>query len=147
MKNPPTSSQSVAPGRSRRIRTARFKPAPQQPRAPEPQRLSTAEPPAVVPEATSPESYNDFTGDLEGYWWETQIICVPFVASKSPRAFLRFLNDIESRGKPIFFPTVISARLDKLLRMRGYVDGVIPWDEQFKAPVFGLLRMPEASDA
>ncbi|GAI22754.1 unnamed protein product, partial [marine sediment metagenome] len=54
------------------------------------------------------------------------LVCVPFVESQKEGAgnFSRFLKDIESKGKMVFFPTIISARLDAILRKRGYIEAV-----------------------
>ena len=74
-----------------------------------------------------PDKYLDMPQGLEGYWWETEhLICVAFVASRNEGAgnFSRFLNDIEAKGKVVFFPTIISARLDAILRARGYVEAI-----------------------
>ncbi|GAI70410.1 unnamed protein product [marine sediment metagenome] len=74
-----------------------------------------------------PDKYLDMPQGLEGYWWETEhLICVPFVESRNEGAgnFSRFLEDIESKGKMVFFPTIVSARLDAILRKRGYTEAV-----------------------
>ena len=75
------------------------------------------------------------------YWWESDMICVPFVASKTPRAFLRWLHELESKGKPVFFPTVINARLAKLLALRGYVPALW-YIEELKEDALCLVRFP-----
>lgn len=80
-----------------------------------------------VPDAY-PEKYLDMPSGLSGYWWETEHqICVPvvFARSEGDGSFSSFLRDIESRGKLIFFPTIISARLDAILRSRGYRDAFV----------------------
>lgn len=74
-----------------------------------------------------PDKYEEMPEGLEGYWWETEhLICVPWVASRNEGAgtFSRFLKDIEAKGKVVFFPTIINARLDAILRARGYVEAV-----------------------
>ena len=74
-----------------------------------------------------PDKYLDMPKGLEGYWWETEhLVCVPFVESRNEGAgnFSRFLKDIEAKGKMVFFPTIISARLDAILRARGYVEAI-----------------------
>ena len=63
---------------------------------------------------------------LGGYWWETERqVCVPLITSASPKKFMEFLAAQEAKGKAVVFPTVISLRLDRLLRHRGYVDSVV----------------------
>lgn len=77
-----------------------------------------------VPDA-HPDKYLDMPEGLSGYWWETDDqICVPFVANnrKGDGTFSKWLTDLETKGKLIFFPTIISARLDAILRNRGYKD-------------------------
>ena len=79
----------------------------------------------------------------DSYWWRGEhIICVPFVAGP-PRPFLRFLKQIEAEGKIVFFPCVVNARLDRLLRLRGYVDAITAEpDPQFKQHIEGLAKLP-----
>lgn len=101
-----------------------------------------SEAPMLVPLDEPAGGYRTAEG-LSGdtYWWEGEhIVCVPFVAGP-PRPFLRFLCEIEARGKPVFFPCVVNARLDRLLRLRGYVDACtdLP-DPVFGEHVFGLAR-------
>lgn len=68
-----------------------------------------------------PDKYLDMPDGLEGYWWETDNqICVPLVIAKKAGAFSKFLKEIERKGKIVFFPTIISAKLDAILRARGY---------------------------
>ena len=70
--------------------------------------------------------FEGMTPPLEGYWWETsRQVCIPWVMSRTPRAFLTFLRAQEAKGKAVVFPTVINARLDKLLRLRGYQECVV----------------------
>ena len=70
--------------------------------------------------------YNEMPEGLAGYWWETdRQICIPDIRSFNPHRLLRFLGDCEAKGKAVVFPTVINARLDRLLRLRGYVDSVV----------------------
>ena len=74
-----------------------------------------------------PDKYLDMPEGLQGYWWETEhLVCVPFVASKQEGSgiFSKWLDELETKGKWIFFPTIISARLDAILRKRGYVEAV-----------------------
>ena len=77
-----------------------------------------------VPDA-HPDKYLNMPDGLEGYWWETESqICVPFVASKNEGdgTFSKWLSELEAKNKLIFFPTIISARFDAILRKRGYQD-------------------------
>lgn len=92
----------------------------------------------------TPIEYLNMPAGLQGYWWETDnMICVPVVIAdrKGDGAFSQFLKDIEAKGKSIFFPTVISGYLDKLLRARGYQDGFVV-DEQMGV-VDGLVKPKE----
>lgn len=69
----------------------------------------------------SPFIPNWFSGGLDGYWWETERqVCISWIASENPHAFLRFLREQEAKGKAVVFPTVINARLERLLQHRGY---------------------------
>ena len=80
-----------------------------------------------VPDA-HPDKYLDMPQGLEGYWWETDNqICVPFVENRNEGdgTFSKWLTELESKGKLIFFPTIISARLDAILRKRGYQDAFV----------------------
>jgi len=80
-----------------------------------------------VPDA-HPDKYLDMPEGLEGYWWETDNqICIPLVASKNEGdgTFSNWLNELEGKGKLIFFPTIVSARLDHILRKRGYKDAFV----------------------
>ena len=79
-----------------------------------------------VPEE-HPNKYSDMPEGLNGYWWETEhLICIPFVASQNEGSgvFSKWLNELEAKGKAVFFPTIINARLDQLLRSRGFVDAL-----------------------
>lgn len=65
-----------------------------------------------------PSQYKDMPDGLNGYWGETDnLICVQVV----------------------FFPTVIHARLDKLLRLRGYQDAVV--EAELMDAVIGLAKV------
>ena len=76
---------------------------------------------------------------LEGYWWETDnLICIPFVEAREKGAFSQFLKMIEAKGKVIFFPTIVSAKLDVILRAKGYVDAGTP--DKYFGFVDGLAR-------
>ena len=80
-----------------------------------------------IPDAY-PDKYLDMPEGLEGYWWETDNqICVPVVIAKNKGdgSFSKFLGDIENKGKLIFFPTIVSAKLDAILRKRGYRDAFV----------------------
>lgn len=82
-----------------------------------------------------PDKYLDMPEGLVGYWWETDNqICVPLVIAKSESdgSFSKFLKDIEAKGKLVFFPTIVNAKLDAILRKRGYQDAAAP-DEIFGA--------------
>lgn len=79
-----------------------------------------------------PDRFLDMPGGLSGYWWETEhLVCVPFVTSKieGSGAFSRFLGELEVKGKIVFFSSIISAKLDTILRKRGYVDAVSKMSE------------------
>jgi hypothetical protein len=76
----------------------------------------------------SPTHYKKMPKDLEGYWWETDTqICVPVVSNKHEGngAFSDWLKRLERKHKLIFFPTIVSARLDAILRKKGYIDGFV----------------------
>ena len=78
----------------------------------------------VVPEE-DPDKYNDMPEGLSGYWWETShLICIPVVISEveGSGVFSKWLDELGSKGKVVFFPTIISAKLNAILRSRGYVD-------------------------
>ena len=80
-----------------------------------------------VPDA-HPDKYLEMPNGLSGYWWEVDNqICVPFVASKNEGdgTFTKWLDELEVKKKLIFFPTIISARLDYILRKRGYEDAFV----------------------
>jgi len=75
-----------------------------------------------VPDA-SPDKYLAMPYGLDGYWWETDTqIRIPLVENKNEGdgTFSRWLTELEGKGKLIFFPTIVSARLDTILRKRGY---------------------------
>lgn len=97
----------------------------------------------VIPDEF-PDKYLDMPDGLDGYWWETEnLICVPFVAAQNEGngSFSRFLKEIEAKGKWIFFPTIISARLNYILRARGCKDAVTPKpDATFGEHIFGLAK-------
>ena len=89
-----------------------------------------------------PNKFLDMPEGLEGYWWETEhVVCVPFVESRNEGAgnFSRFLKDIEAKGKIVFFPTIVSARLNAVLRGRGYEDSGI-MDKEMGCFVDGLAK-------
>mgnify|MGYP001576036037 CR=1 FL=1 len=69
--------------------------------------------------------YRKMPAGLYGYWWETERgICVPLIASyhQGDGTFSTFLNTLRQKRKTIFFPTVVSARLDAILRAKGFID-------------------------
>lgn len=101
---------------------------------------------AYVPEHSPPAGYQEPPKPLSGYWWETELVCVPVIFSSSPSAFVRWLRHLEAKGKPVFFPTVINARLDALLRKRGYVEA-LTWSEDFGEWCSGLLKAPASGGA
>lgn len=71
------------------------------------------------------EAFKTMPEGLDGYWWETETeVCVPVIFSSKPRAFLSFLGEIMGKGKYVFFPTVVSARLGALLKAKGFVAGL-----------------------
>jgi len=79
-----------------------------------------------------PDRFLDMPEGLDGYWWETEhLVCIPFVASgkEGSGIFSNWLNELEAKGKVVFFPTIISARLDAILRARGYVDALSKMSE------------------
>lgn len=89
----------------------------------------------------SPDKYLDMPEGLSGYWWETEhLVCVAFVASKNEGegTFGKFLKTLEAKGKVVFFPTIVSARLDTILRTRGYVDSGTP--DKYFGFVDGLAK-------
>lgn len=88
-----------------------------------------------------PEKFLEMPEGLEGYWWETEKqICVPLVIARNEGdgTFTKWLIELEGKHKLIFFPTIVSARLDRILRERGYVNAFAP-DEYF-GEVDGLAK-------
>lgn len=86
----------------------------------------------IMPEE-HPDKFLDMPEGLDGYWWETgHLICIPVIFSDNEGAgvFSKWLSKLEAKGKVIFFPTIISARLDAILRKRGYVEAGVK-DEHF----------------
>ena len=80
-----------------------------------------------------PDKFLEMPEGLDGYWWETTSqICIPFVANlnEGNGNFGKWLISLEKKGKLIFFPTIISARLEAMLRKHGYRDAVVN-DENF----------------
>lgn len=74
-----------------------------------------------------PKKYFDTPEGLWGYWWETEhLICIPVVESENEGSgtFSKWLKELEKKGKVVFFPTIVSARLESILRARGYVDAL-----------------------
>ena len=85
--------------------------------------------------------YLPMSEGLDGYWWETdKVICVPLVIAKRPGAFSEFLKVIEAKNKTVFFPCIVSARLDAILRARGYEDAFV-LDKEMNDVVDGLARI------
>tara|TARA_Y100000310_G_scaffold204700_1_gene204929 strand:- start:3136 stop:3642 length:507 start_codon:yes stop_codon:yes gene_type:complete len=95
--------------------------------------------------SVSPEKYIGMPEGLDGYWWETETqICVADIHSHDPQSFIRFLNVIERKGKPVFFPTLVNARLDRLLRLRGYQDAFVRGKIFGNPEIFdGLAKLPQ----
>jgi len=77
---------------------------------------------------------------LDGYWWETEhMVCVPLVQARQRGVFLPWLMALERKGKPVFFPSVINARLQRLLALRGYVGARVETDMGW---VSGFAKLP-----
>ena len=94
----------------------------------------------VIPDE-HPDKFLDMPEGLDGYWWETEhLVCVPSVASKREGSgiFSNWLNELEAKGKTVLFPTIISARLDAILRSRGYVDAGV--NDEYLGFVDGLAK-------
>ena len=75
-----------------------------------------------------PSKYNKMPKGLTGYWWETDnLICVPLVESQNEGdgKFTEWIKNLEDKHKMIFFPTIVSGRLDFILRKRGYQDAFV----------------------
>jgi len=92
--------------------------------------------------------FQDCPSPLDGYWWENdEMVCLPLVASKGhPRALLAFLSSLEDKGKKVFVPSVINARLAKLLELRGYTySQTAVFDEQMQDWVDGYTKVPSMS--
>jgi len=86
--------------------------------------------PLIVPKA-EPEKNLPMPDGLQGYWWETnEVICVPVVITQKAGTFSLFLKNILSKGKIVFFPTVVSARLDAILRAKGFVDAITEMNDE-----------------
>jgi len=70
-----------------------------------------------------PDHFDNMPDGLEGYWWETEhLICVPLVIAKNEGdgSFSKFLRQIEAKDKLVFFCTIVSGKLDAILRAKGY---------------------------
>lgn len=79
----------------------------------------------------SPDKYKNMPPGLSGYWWETEhLICVPLVEAKQEGdgTFTKWLTVLDKKHKTIFFPTIVSGRLDFILRKHGYQDAYIPFE-------------------
>ena len=88
------------------------------------------------------DKYLDMPPGLDGYWWETDdFICVPVVIAKRKGAFSLFLKELSAKNKTIFFPTIISAKLDALLRAKGFQDAYIK--DEMMGIVDGLALVRE----
>jgi len=91
-----------------------------------------------------PDKFNKMPIGLFGYWWETEHqICIPVVenAVEGDGTFSKWLTSLESKGKMIFFPTVISARLDAILRKRGYKEAYVM--DKDMGGIDGLAKEPK----
>mgnify|MGYP001607416767 CR=1 FL=1 len=76
----------------------------------------------------NPDKFLGMPEGLKGYWWETEKqICVPLVISKNEGngTFTKWLDLLETKGKTIFFPSIVSKRLEGILRRRGYIDAFV----------------------
>jgi hypothetical protein len=95
----------------------------------------------VIPEQ-HPDKFIDMPPGLNGFWWESKdVICIPDVASLSEGSgnFSRWLRYIELKHKIVFFPTVVSARLEAILRGKGYTEAITEGlDSVFGEVVEGL---------
>ncbi len=106
----------------------------------------------------SPTVFLDAPEGLSGYWWETQhLICIPFIASMNPGdgTFASWIEQLQTKGKMIFFPTIISARLDRILRDHEFnnafvinkdnefIDGLAYLPKGINEPVKGMKQDPE----
>jgi hypothetical protein len=91
-----------------------------------------------------PDKYLSMPRGLDGYWWETEgVICIPDIRAQheGDGTFTKWIKSLESRGKIIFFPTVVSARLDFILRKHGYEDAITDFvDEVFGCRIEGLAK-------
>ena len=88
-----------------------------------------------------PDKFLDMPEGLGGYWWETDnLVCIPFVEARKEGAFSAFLKELNGKGKIIFFPTLISAKLDSILRSKGYVEAGVM--DKMMGFVDGLAYFP-----
>lgn len=90
----------------------------------------------VVVPREHPTKYKKMPEGLVGYWWETKhLICIPDIYSnfEGRGNFSRWLSELEAKGKVIFFPTIVSARLDSILRRRGYIDALSELSDEEKS--------------
>jgi len=70
----------------------------------------------------TPSRYEQMPPHLDGYWWVTEhIICIPFIETDSRGSFKKFMIKLERQHKIIFFPTIISARLQDICERNGYI--------------------------
>ena len=89
----------------------------------------------IIPNNETPTCYKDMPDGLSGYWWETEhYICVPVVIAEKEGdgAFSKWLRHLEAKGKIVHFPTVISSKLESILRTRGYVDSLAEFSDEEK---------------
>jgi hypothetical protein len=79
-----------------------------------------------VSEIGSPCGFDDeiYPG-VKGYAIESVgRLYLPLVFSERPSAFLEFLRLCESYEPPVVFASVINPRLERLLKVRGWIKGV-----------------------
>lgn len=93
---------------------------------------------------TLPPHFHALQPPLHGYYWQdAEQIVIPVVASQDPRKLLGFLAEQEAKGKWVRLPTVINARLARLLEHRGYRHNPkMAWDEHFNEWVDGYEKPP-----
>lgn len=85
----------------------------------------------------------DCPAPLGGYWWEDdETVCLPVISSNGhPREMLNFLAMLEAKGRRVFIPTVINARLAKLLELRGYrYSETVVFDDVMKEWIDGYTK-------
>ena len=87
-----------------------------------------------------PQKYIAMPTGLGGYWWETEdMVCVPFVESYRRGAFSLFLRRLAEKGKVVFFPTIVSAKLEAILVAKDYIPAGV------NDKLMGLALVPQES--